>query len=71
MTWLVAALSLGATVMNIRRVRACFLIWTGTNATWAAYDFAHGLPAQGVLMTIYSGLAVWGYVAWGRHRAAT
>ncbi len=66
MTWLVACASLVATVMNIRRVRWCFLIWSVTNAAWACYDFAHGLPAQGVLMCIYSALAIYGFVAWGR-----
>ena len=69
MTWLVATVSLFATWLNIRRVRACFAIWFVTNVTWAAYDFAHRLPAQGVLMLVYAGLAVWGWISWGRHRA--
>ncbi len=64
MTWLVAGASLFATWLNIRRVRACFAIWFLTNVAWAAYDFAHGLPAQGVLMCVYAALAVWGFVAW-------
>lgn len=66
MTWLVATASLLATWLNIRRVRACFALWFCTNVTWAAYDFAHDLPAQGCLMIVYAGLAVWGWVAWGR-----
>ncbi len=64
MTWLVAAASLFATWLNIRRVRACFAIWFVTNVAWAVYDLAHGLPAQGVLMAVYAGLAVWGWFAW-------
>ena len=35
-----------------------------TNVTWAIYDFAHGLPAQGVLMGIYAGLALYGFHHW-------
>ncbi len=69
MTWLVACASLAATWLNIRRVRACFAIWFGTNVTWAAYDFAHGLPAQGALMCVYAMLAVYGFAAWGKRRA--
>ena len=69
MTWLVAAASLTATWLNIRRVRACFAIWFCTNVAWAGYDFAHGLPAQGALMVVYAGLAVWGWIAWGRRRS--
>ena len=68
MTWLVATASLFATWLNIRRVRACFAIWFCTNVTWACYDFAHELPAQGVLMIVYAGLAVWGLIAWGRDK---
>ena len=64
MTWLVAAASLFATWLNIRRVRVCFAIWFCTNVTWAVYDFAHGLPAQGVLMVIYAVLALYGLHAW-------
>ena len=64
MTWLVATASLFATWLNIRRVRICFAIWACTNSAWAAYDFAHGLPAQGVLMTTYALLAIWGWFAW-------
>ncbi len=69
MTWLVAGASLFATWLNIRKVRLCFAIWLVTNLTWAAYDFTHHLPAQGVLMTVYAGLAVWGWFAWRKRDA--
>ena len=64
MSWVVAAASLVATWLNIRRTRACFAIWGCTNVAWACYDFGHGLPAQGCLMSVYAGLAVWGWFAW-------
>ena len=64
MTWALAVASLSGVVLNIRRSRWCFAIWTVTNATWAGVDFAAGLPAQGCLMLVYTGLAVWGWVAW-------
>ena len=69
MTWVVAAASLFATWLNIRKVRLCFAIWFVTNIVWAAYDFAHGLPAQGALMCVYAGLAAWGFFAWRRRDA--
>jgi len=68
-TWLVAIASLTATALNVRRVRACFVIWSVTNTAWAAYDFAHGLPAQGCLMCAYAAMAVWGWFAWRPRRA--
>ena len=69
MTWVVAAASLFATWLNIRKVRLCYAIWFCTNAIWAAYDFAHGLPAQGTLMSVYALLAVWGWREWGKRHA--
>ena len=64
MTWAVAAASLFATWLNIRKIRICFAIWFCTNTAWALYDFAHGLPAQGVVMVIYAGLALYGFRRW-------
>jgi len=66
LTWLVATVSLYATWLNIHKVRACFAIWFATNVSWAFYDFTHGLPAQGCLMTVYACLAVKGWREWGR-----
>jgi len=66
MTCLVAAVSLPAPSINNRRIRACFATWAATNTAWAFYDLTHGLPAQGCLMCVYAGLAVWGWTAWRR-----
>jgi len=64
LTWILACASLTGVVLNIRKNRACWPLWVGTNSTWAAVDFAAGLPAQGCLMLVYTGMAVWGWVAW-------
>ncbi len=69
MTWLVACASLFATWLNIRRVRACFAIWFVTNAAWCVVDVAYGVWARAPLDAIYTGLAVWGWIAWGRKNA--
>lgn len=66
MTWLVAAASLLATWLNVRGQVASFWIWTATNATRAAVDFAHDLAAQACLHLVYVGLAVWGIRRWSR-----
>jgi len=62
--WLLAIASLAGVVLNIRKRRASFAIWTATNALWSAVDAAAGLWAQAALMASYSALAVWGFVAW-------
>jgi len=69
--WLVTAASLVAVVLNIRRHVACFWIWTVTNASWAAIDYAHGLHAQAALQAVYFGLSVWGLHQWSKHGGET
>ena len=63
-TAVLTVLALVGVVLNIKRKRACFYIWLFTNASWAVVDFYKGIPAQGLLFTIYTVLAVWGILKW-------
>jgi nicotinamide riboside transporter PnuC len=63
-TAVLTVLALVGVVLNIKRKRACFYIWLFTNASWAVVDFYKGIPAQGLLFTIYTALAVWGILEW-------
>ena len=62
--WILAGISLIGVWLNIKKKKVCFLIWMFTNATWAIIDYQAGLIAQGALFTIYTGLAIWGFVEW-------
>ena len=62
--WGTAALSLVAVWLNIHGRRACFAIWTLTNATWTAVDFLHGIHAQAALQCVYFALSIYGFVKW-------
>ena len=64
--WILTGLSLIGVVLNIKKLKVCFLVWAVTNITWAIVDFKAGLVAQGVLFVIYTGLAVYGFLAWRR-----
>lgn len=64
MTWILTAGAITGVVLNIKKKRICFYIWAVTNASWAIVDFIMGIPAQGVLFTVYFGLAIWGIIAW-------
>jgi nicotinamide riboside transporter PnuC len=69
MLWIVTAISLTATVLNIHRMRACFVLWIGTNATWAIVDARAGIHAQAFLHLVYLGLAVYGLYRWRTQEA--
>ena len=63
-TAVLTVLALVGVVLNIKRKRACFYVWLFTNASWAVVDFYKGIPAQGLLFTIYTALAVRGILEW-------
>jgi len=63
-TWILTILSLIGVVLNIKKRRECFYIWTLTNASWAIVDYTEGIYAQSFLFLIYTGLAVWGIIEW-------
>lgn len=64
MMWLLTAVSIVGVVLNIKRMRSCFVVWGITNAAWALIDLYVGLYAQAVLFMVYFVLAVWGYMTW-------
>ena len=65
-TWALAAISIIATVCNIKRLRICFPLWALTNAAWTVIDFHAGIYAQSALFFVYFLLALWGIWEW-RH----
>ncbi len=69
LTGILTVLALIGVVLNIKKNIACFYIWFITNSMWAIVDFYKGIPAQGVLFTIYTGLAVYGIYEWRKKNA--
>lgn len=68
LSWLIAALSLTGTVLNIQKRSECFYLWGLSNAAWVFIDLKKGLHAQALLFAIYFVLAVYGAWSWGRGR---
>ncbi|MCP3924902.1 MAG: nicotinamide mononucleotide transporter [Desulfobacterales bacterium] len=64
LTGLLTILAIVGVILNIKKKKACFYIWTITNASWCVIDFYKDIPMQGVLFLIYTGLAVWGIFEW-------
>ena len=61
---LLTILSIIGVILNIHKRRECFIIWIATNGLWAIYDFKIGAWEQGILFTVYFGLAIWGLLKW-------
>jgi len=67
-TWLLTALNLVGTVLNVKKVKYCFYIWLLANAFWLAYDVYVGLYSRAVLDAVHFGLAAWGIIAWKNNK---
>lgn len=67
--WTASVAALIGVVLNIRKNVACFWIWAVTNATWAVADFAHGLPQQAALQSVYFALSIYGIMKWSKGKS--
>lgn len=62
--WLLTALSLVGTELNLRRRRGCFWIWGVTNVAWVAHFFWTAQWAPAVLFAWYTVSCVRGWRRW-------
>jgi hypothetical protein len=64
MTWLLVAIALAGTVINVRHDRRGFILWAISNAGLAGINAEAGDWAQATLFSVYLLLSVYGFVAW-------
>ena len=62
--WAVTAVCLAGTVLNVRKNRACFWLWSLGNVAWLAIDLRNDLWSRCVLDLVQLALALWGAYAW-------
>ena len=67
-TWALTAVSLAGTVLNVKKIKYCFYLWTAANILWLIYDLYIGLYSRAVLDAVQLGMAVWGIVAWNKKK---
>lgn len=66
--WVATVVALTGTVLNCKKMRACFVLWLATNAMWFAWDIAHGLPSRAILDAVQFVLAAYGLWEWSPKR---
>lgn len=64
MIWLLTGLSLIGVILNIKKRKVCFIVWSVTNGSWAIIDYRAGLQAQAALFAVYFLLAIYGLYEW-------
>ena len=64
MSWIVTIASIVGVILNIRKNKLCFLIWSITNFSWMVIDFYYKLYSQSALFAVYFILAIYGLWKW-------
>lgn len=64
--WAATLVALAGTVLNCKKIKACFYLWLITNAMWLAWDVSQGLPSRALLDAVQFALAAWGIYEWSK-----
>ncbi|OCC16068.1 hypothetical protein DBT_0530 [Dissulfuribacter thermophilus] len=67
-TWSLTVLSIVGAVLNIKKRRSGFAVYTVANIGWIIVDLYHEIYAQAALFCIFTGLSTWGWIEWGRQK---
>ncbi len=62
--WALTGLSIFGAVLNIKKRRSSFAIYTLANIGWIAVDIYHEIYAQALLFMVFTGLSTWGWIEW-------
>ena len=68
--WTLTIVSIIGAVLNIKKRRSSFAVYTFANIGWIAVNLYHGIYAQAALFFVFTGLSTWGWIEWGRKRWA-
>ncbi len=64
--WSLTLLSIFGAVLNIKKKRSSFAVYTVANIGWIIVDIYKGIYAQAVLFMVFTALSTWGWFEWGR-----
>lgn len=63
-SWITTAVCLIGTVLNVKKLNACFYLWLLGNILWLCIDIYNGLWSRAILDIVQGILAVWGIIEW-------
>ena len=67
-TWSLTLLSIVGAILNIKKRRSGFAVYTVANIGWIIVDIYHGIYAQAALFVVFTFLSTWGWIEWGRNK---
>ena len=68
MTWIITAICLAGTILNVKKNIICFYLWSLGNIAWLIYDLVSRLYSRAILDAVQLGFAIWGIIEWSKPR---
>lgn len=65
-SWVATIIALAGTILNCKKIKWCFLLWTLTNVMWLIYDIKNGTYSRAVLDFVQLILALYGIKEWSK-----
>lgn len=64
MSWITTAVCLAGTVLNVKKMSACFTVWLIGNILWLIWDIHNGFTSRAVLDIVQGCMSIWGIRSW-------
>lgn len=65
-TWVATVIALSGTVLNCKKKKVCFVLWTITNSMWLVWDLYNGTISRAFLDLVQLLLAIYGIYEWNK-----
>ena len=65
-SYVLAAVSITGTILNVKKIKYCFYIWAFTNTAWIVYDVYMHTWGRVPVDVINLIIAVWGIFSWSK-----
>lgn len=65
-SWIATIIALAGTILNCKKIKWCFWLWTLTNVMWLIYDIKNGTYSRAVLDFVQLVLAIYGIKEWSK-----
>lgn len=65
-TWIATVVALIGTILNCKKIKWCFYLWTATNIMWLVWDIKNGTISRAVLDFVQLALAIYGIYEWSK-----
>jgi nicotinamide riboside transporter PnuC len=67
-SWITTAICLTGTILNVKKLNACFYLWLIGNILWLSIDIYNGLWSRAILDIVQGVLALWGIIEWRKDK---